>query len=133
MHDTRQYPDPTPGFSAAPMQFSVHLTDDQLPAFAAALAPALARELLKHSNTPALPNSPGAIDPDTPYPVQEICKELGKHKPKGRISHLTFQKRYIDTGKLTYCDPPPNGSRAKRYVRLGDWQALQIQIQQKKK
>lgn len=67
-------------------------------------------------------------DPNTPIEADQIRRELGAHKPQGRISYPTFQRRYIDTGLLHYV-PGPN--RAKRYIRAGDWQRLKSQIKKK--
>lgn len=70
-----------------------------------------------------------AHDPDEPIEVEAIRRELGAHKRQGHIAHLTFQKRYIDTGLLKYI-PGPN--RARRYVRRGDWEKLKAEIRPRK-
>lgn len=69
-------------------------------------------------------------DPNTPIEADTIRRELGAHKRKGTISYPTFQRNYIETGLLTYV-PGPN--RAKRYIRLGDWQRLKSEIKTRKK
>lgn len=109
----------------APMHLTVRLTDDQIPAFAAALAPVLALELLKANIPTAAP-----YDPDELIEVETIRRQLGAHKPQGKITHLTFQRRYIDTGLLHYVKGP---NRARRYVRLGDWQRLQSETPKPRK
>ncbi len=119
MHDTRQHhPDPISGLSEA---------------LAAAIAgqinyPHLARcivaEMRADANIPPLMGGAGGADPDAPYPVTAIRKELGR---RGRpMAHLTFQKNYLETGLLTII---PGPHRRQLYVRRGDWEALKIQIQ----
>lgn len=81
----------------------------------------LAQRIADHlrSDTPAA--SP-EYDPNTPYPVTLIRKELGR---RGRpMAHMTFQRNYIETGLLTLI-PGPN--RRQLYVRAGDWHRLKTQ------
>lgn len=87
----------------------------------------LARRIADHIRQTQLHET---TDPNQPIEADQIRRELGAHKPQGRISYPTFQRNYIDTGLLHYV-PGPN--RAKRYINAGDWQRLKSQINQQKK
>lgn len=87
-----------------------------------ALAQRIAAHLRDRETSPA--------DPDTPVEIAHIMAEIGATKRRGQpITHPTFNRNYIQTGLLKYI-PGPN--RAKRYVRLGDWQRIKQEIQTKK-
>ena len=86
----------------------------------------LARRIADHLRD--TPSASPDYHPDTPYPVTEIRKQLGK---RGRpMAHMTFQRNYIETGLLTLI-PGPN--RRQLHVRRGDWEALKAQTDQQKK
>lgn len=86
---------------------------------------ALAQRIAAHLRDHAIPPS----DPDTPIEIAHIMREIGATTRRGQpITHPTFNRNYIQTGLLKYI-PGPN--RAKRYVRLGDWQRIKQEIQTK--
>lgn len=85
----------------------------------------LARRIADHlRDTPA---AAADYDPNAPYPVTAIRKELGR---RGRpMAHLTFQKNYLETGLLKLITGP---NRRQLYVRAGDWQRLKAETKTKK-
>lgn len=86
----------------------------------------LARRIADH-----LRDAPAATathyDPNAPYPVTAIRRELGR--PGRPMAHLTFQRNYLETGLLKLI-PGPN--RRQLYVRAGDWQRLKTETKTKK-
>ena len=67
-------------------------------------------------------------NPNDPYPVQEIRRQLGR---RGRpMADVTFRKNYLDNHRLRLI---PGPSRRQLYVRRGDWERLQKEAEKKAK
>lgn len=85
------------------------------------LAKYITEELLSAQNIQNQPHNP-----NDPYPVTEIRRELGS---RGRpMAYQTFQKRYIETGLLLLIAGP---KRSQLYVARGAWEALKNQTKAK--